>query len=127
VVPPLPGKPAAEAKGAVPPSTGQAAAKGTEVSAAAAGKTAALKKPASVPDPAAAVQKGAAPATPPAARAGEAAKKETFNVQAASYRERAKANETAKKLSSLGFKPRVLAVDLQKKGRWYRVVIGGFE
>jgi len=54
-------------------------------------------------------------------------KKETYNLQVASYRDRAKANETAKKLSSLGFKPRVLAVDLPTKGRWYRIVLGGFK
>lgn len=53
--------------------------------------------------------------------------KESFSLQVASYKEKAKAEETAKKLGSLGLKPRVLAVDLPSKGRWYRIVVGGFE
>jgi DedD protein len=58
---------------------------------------------------------------------GSVTAKETFNLQVASYKQRAKAEETAKRLVPLGFKPRVLAVDLPAKGRWYRVVVSGFE
>jgi cell division protein FtsN len=95
------------------------------------GSTAAGRKQAVIPSPPAAAR-GGDPAAPAPAKATEGAKasgttKETYNLQVASYRERAKADETAKKLGPLGFKPRVLAVDLPAKGRWYRVVIGGFD
>lgn len=104
---------------------------GTNGSPAAGRKEADGRKQAVIPAPPAAAR-GGDPADPASAKATERAKasgatKETYNLQVASYRERAKADETAKKLGPLGFKPRVLAVDLPAKGRWYRVVIGGFD
>ncbi len=115
-----------------PPQTGAAAAPaGTNGGTAAVRNEADGRKQAVIPAlPAAA--RGGNPAAPAPAKATEGAKasgatKETYNLQVASYRERAKADETAKKLGPLGFKPRVLAVDLPAKGRWYRVVIGGFD
>ncbi|NPU84881.1 MAG: SPOR domain-containing protein [Syntrophaceae bacterium] len=61
----------------------------------------------------------------PAKGAGTA--KESFILQVASYKEKVKAEETAKKLGSMGFRPRIQAVDLPAKGRWFRIVVGGFE
>ena len=84
----------------------------------------------SVPSPA--VSRGTTTVDTPSRKPVETVKengkaKESYSLQVASYKERAKAEEAAKKLASLGFKPRVLAVDLPAKGRWYRIVIGGFE
>ena len=50
-----------------------------------------------------------------------------FEIQAAAYREKKQAEQLAKKLTDLGFSAHVVTKDLPEKGRWYRVVAGGFE
>ncbi len=112
-------------KGAAPP------ASATERTPAGSKDTATEKKAARAiapPAPAPGVATGSATPGKSAEPVKETGKgKESFSLQVASYKEKAKAEETAKKLGSLGFKPRVLAVDLPAKGRWYRIVVGGFE
>jgi DedD protein len=50
-----------------------------------------------------------------------------FEIQAAAYREKKQAEQLAKKLTDLGFPSHVVTKDLPEKGRWYRVIAGGFE
>lgn len=50
-----------------------------------------------------------------------------YEVQAAAYREKRQAEQLVKKLSDLGFTHRVIMKDLPGKGRWFRVIAGGFE
>ena len=45
----------------------------------------------------------------------------------AAYQDRQKAEETIQKLKPLGFTGRVVVKDLPVKGRWFRVIVGGFE
>jgi cell division protein FtsN len=45
----------------------------------------------------------------------------------AAYQESRKAEQMMGKLSPLGFASRVVMVDLPGKGRWFRVIVGGFE
>ena len=50
-----------------------------------------------------------------------------FEVQAAAYRERSKAEQMAQRLVSLGFSPKVAMKELPAKGLWFRVIVDGFE
>ena len=50
-----------------------------------------------------------------------------FEIQVAAYRDRPKAEQTIEKLKPLGFTSRVVMKDLPGKGRWFRVIVGGFE
>ena len=50
-----------------------------------------------------------------------------FEIQAAAYRERRQAERLVKKFTALGFSPHVVMKDLPEKGRWFRVIVGGFE
>ena len=50
-----------------------------------------------------------------------------FEIQAAAYRESRQAEQLVKKLKVLGFSPHVVMKDLPGKGRWFRVIVGGFE
>jgi len=112
-------------KGAAPPASATERAPAGSKDTAAEKKTAKATAP---PAPVPGVATGSATPGKSAEPAKETGKgKESFSLQVASYKEKAKAEETAKKLGSLGFKPRVLAVDLPAKGRWYRIVVGGFE
>jgi cell division septation protein DedD len=49
-----------------------------------------------------------------------------FSVQVASLREKIKANQMSKKVSALGYKPRVVENNIPGKGKWFRIVIDGF-
>jgi len=51
----------------------------------------------------------------------------TFLVQVVSYKEKGKSELVAKKVRILGFKAKIVPVDLAAKGKWYRVVVDGFE
>ena len=53
--------------------------------------------------------------------------KDYFEIQAASYRERKKAEQMARKFTTLGLKPRIAMKELHGKGTWYRVIVDGFE
>ena len=44
----------------------------------------------------------------------------------ASFRQKNDAADQAKKLLAKGFKPKVVTVELGKKGRWHRVCLGSF-
>jgi cell division septation protein DedD len=50
-----------------------------------------------------------------------------FEVQVAAYREKSQAEQLVKKVAAFGFSPRVVMKDLPGKGRWFRVIVGGFE
>ena len=50
-----------------------------------------------------------------------------FEIQVAAYQDRQKAEQTSEKLKPLGFGSRVVMKDLPGKGRWFRVIVGGFE
>ncbi len=50
-----------------------------------------------------------------------------FEVQVAAYRERSQAEQLVRKFKTLGFSPRVVMKELPGKGRWFRVIVGGFE
>lgn len=57
----------------------------------------------------------------------EPQRKGRFEVQAAAYREKGRAEQLVKKLAGFGFSAQVVMRDIPEKGRWYRVVAGGFE
>ncbi|MCX5821731.1 MAG: SPOR domain-containing protein [Deltaproteobacteria bacterium] len=50
-----------------------------------------------------------------------------FEIQVSAYQDRRKAEQTIEKLKPLGFPSRVVMKDLPGKGRWFRVIVGGFE
>jgi cell division protein FtsN len=56
-----------------------------------------------------------------------AASKQAFIIQAASLKEKAKANQMSKSLTALGFKSRVVKIDIKGKGIWFRVIVSGFD
>jgi cell division protein FtsN len=56
-----------------------------------------------------------------------AAREAKFSVQVASLKEKTKASQMGKKVSALGYTPRVVENNIPGKGRWFRVVIDGFE
>jgi cell division protein FtsN len=53
--------------------------------------------------------------------------REKYIIQVASYQQREKAESLGKKIAALGYPPRVVMMDIPAKGRWYRVVMSGFE
>jgi len=55
-----------------------------------------------------------------------AANKFTFSLQAASLKDKAKAAQVSRKITSLGYKTRVAEADIAGQGKWYRVVVDGF-
>jgi cell division protein FtsN len=56
-----------------------------------------------------------------------ASKKQKFTIQAASLKDKSKANKMNKKIASLGFMSQVIKVDVKGKGVLFRVVVSGFE
>ena len=89
------------------------------------------KKTNPVPDKKAAVESGAkVSAAIPAGMAPEGRatpEKGRFEIQVAAYRESRKAEQMMEKLGPLGFASRVVMKELPDKGRWFRVIVGGFE
>lgn len=55
-----------------------------------------------------------------------AASKQSFIVQAASLQDKGKANQVSKNITALGYKSRVVKIDIKGKGSWYRVIVSGF-
>jgi cell division septation protein DedD len=49
-----------------------------------------------------------------------------FSIQVASLKEKEKATQLNKKLSTLGYKARIVENNIPGKGKWFRVVIDGF-
>ena len=89
------------------------------------------KKPNPLPERKPAADSGSKiPAAIPAGMAAEGngtAGKGRFEIQVAAYQDNRKAEQTMGKLSPLGFASRVVMKDLPGKGRWFRVIVGGFE
>ncbi|MBA4424051.1 MAG: hypothetical protein C0390_13305 [Syntrophus sp. (in: bacteria)] len=63
----------------------------------------------------------------PKVKAAAQADRGRFEIQAAAYREKQQAEQLVKKLKDLGFSPHVVMKDLPVKGRWFRVIVAGFE
>lgn len=53
--------------------------------------------------------------------------KSKYQVQVASLKEKDKADQICKKLVKLGYSPRIITADLQDRGKWFRVILDGFE
>lgn len=49
-----------------------------------------------------------------------------YSIQVASLKDKNKAGEMGKKLSAMGYAPRVVENNVPGKGKWFRVVIDGF-
>jgi cell division protein FtsN len=49
-----------------------------------------------------------------------------FMIQVVSFQERAKADGVLKQLSTMGYKARVVEVNVPHKGRWFRVIMTGY-
>jgi DedD protein len=128
-VPPRQVVPPVDVPGAEAPASGEATSKTAPTVPTAEG---ALKKP---PPPAERQTEEAGAQKPPAApipatpkvKAEASADTGRFEIQAAAYREKKQAEQLAKKLTDLGFSAHVATKDLPEKGRWYRVIAGGFE
>jgi cell division protein FtsN len=70
------------------------------------------------------------PTTPPIierAPSRPAPGKERYQIQVISLKERGKADQFSKKLTPLGFKPKIVVIELPGKGKWYRIMLDGFE
>lgn len=52
--------------------------------------------------------------------------REEFLVQVVSYQEKSKAETLIKKIAGMGYRSRMEVIDLPDKGKWFRVVMGGF-
>jgi cell division septation protein DedD len=50
-----------------------------------------------------------------------------FSIQAASLKEKSKANQISKKITALGYTPRIVEAEVKGKGTWFRVIVAGFE
>lgn len=91
------------------------------------------KKPAAAPQAPAMMnpQKAApvAPVPPPAAppKKEPAPVREKFLIQLVAYQQKSKADELAGRLKSLGYAPRVEMTNLPDKGKWFRVIMNGFQ
>jgi len=68
--------------------------------------------------------------SPPVSKASSAKEKEAreakFLIQVVSYREKNKAEALARKISQQGFPARTEVMELPEKGKWFRVLVGGF-
>lgn len=49
-----------------------------------------------------------------------------YMIQLASFRDKAKMEALQKKLSAMGYTPRIDEINLVSKGRWYRVILEGY-
>jgi cell division protein FtsN len=69
------------------------------------------------------------PAAPPSKEtpANLSPAKGKYQIQVVSLKEREKADQLCKKLIKLGYSPRVATAELQDRGKWFRVVLDGFE
>jgi cell division septation protein DedD len=52
---------------------------------------------------------------------------EKYQIQVGSFKEKGKADQLCKKLTGLGFSPRVAEMQVPKKGKWMRITLEGFE
>ncbi|MBU2251999.1 MAG: SPOR domain-containing protein [Proteobacteria bacterium] len=79
------------------------------------------------PAPETVVKKSVTPPAEPQPEEEAAQGKGRYEIQAGAYRERKKAEQLVQKISSPGFSARVVTKELPGKGRWFRVIVGGFE
>jgi cell division protein FtsN len=49
-----------------------------------------------------------------------------YAVQVASSKDKAKANQMGKSISTLGFTPSIVEINIPGKGKWFRIVVYGF-
>ena len=56
-----------------------------------------------------------------------ATSKQSFMIQAASLQDKARANQVSKNITALGYKSRVIKIDIKGKGSWFRVIVSGFD
>ncbi|MCE5264887.1 MAG: SPOR domain-containing protein [Deltaproteobacteria bacterium] len=123
VAPPVP---AAGTAASVPPAS--VAAAGSAAPAAVGGDG---KKPSPPAERKPAANSGpGSPAAVPAGKAtasGEVTEEGRFEVQVAAYQDRQKAVQTTEKLRPHGFTSRVVMKEIPGKGKWFRVIVGGFE
>jgi cell division septation protein DedD len=52
---------------------------------------------------------------------------EKYQIQVGSFKEKEKADQLCKKLTGLGFSPRITEMQVPKKGKWMRLTLEGFE
>jgi len=52
--------------------------------------------------------------------------KDRYMIQLASFRDKTKMEALQKKLSAMGYTPRIDEINLASKGTWYRVILDGF-
>ena len=52
---------------------------------------------------------------------------EKYQIQVGSFKEKEKADQLCKKLTGLGFSPKVAEMRVPKKGKWMRITLEGFE
>jgi cell division protein FtsN len=52
---------------------------------------------------------------------------EKYLINVVSFKEKGKADHLCKKLTDLGFTPRITEVELHEKGKWFRVTLEGFD
>ena len=50
-----------------------------------------------------------------------------YLIQVVSYREKEKADRFCKRLKALEYNPMVVTIELPGKGKWFRVILEGFE
>jgi cell division protein FtsN len=62
----------------------------------------------------------------PAVNQPSVSAKGQFTVQVGSHNDVEQANAQAAKLNTAGFEPRIVSVDIPKRGRWYRIQTGSF-
>ncbi len=55
------------------------------------------------------------------------AEQEKYQIQVGSFKEKEKADQLCKKLTGLGFSPRVAEMQVPEKGKWMRITLEGFE
>jgi cell division protein FtsN len=53
--------------------------------------------------------------------------KTKYVIHIVSYREEEKASKLSQKLTTLGYKPKIIATKIPSKGKWFRIVINDFE
>lgn len=50
-----------------------------------------------------------------------------YQIQVVSLKQKEKADQVCKKLIALGYSPRIVTAELRGRGKWFRVVMDGFE
>lgn len=74
-----------------------------------------------------AITKSPATVAPPAASIASAPQNGTLTIQVASFTDQAQANDRVSRLRAQGVDARFVKAEIQGKGTWYRVQIGGFK